>query len=150
MSPQYLTITPLAPLHLGTVKPGFSFLATREVLPGSVVRGALAQYLIHTGQTSAIKGYVENLRIGWFFPSRAASLWPYVLPATALQCKAADGFASRRSTGHGVLDSLIPTLAYTELERLGATFPVPFRLVCASCQKRMERLSGLYVKHAHF
>jgi CRISPR-associated protein Csx10 len=48
------------------------------------------------------------------------------------------------------MDSLIPALAYAELERLGATFPVPFRLTCARCHNRMERLSGWYVKQSNF
>jgi CRISPR-associated protein Csx10 len=150
MNPQYLAITPLSPMHIGIVKPGFNFLATREALPGSVIRGALAEYLIRSGQTSAIKGLVENLRISWFFPSQSEFSLPYVLPTTALQCKVAAGFISQGSKGHGVMDSLLPALAYAELERLGTTFPVPFRLTCARCQNRMERISGWYVKHGNF
>ncbi len=148
MNPRYLAILPRSPLHLGQVKPAFNFLATREVLPGSVVRGALADFLIQTGRTSAIKELVKDLRISWFSPTPSEFLWPYHLPATALQCKTAGGFASQRPRGHGVMDSLIPAVAYVELERLGATFPVPFRIICGSdgCHSRMDRIIGWYVK----
>jgi CRISPR-associated protein Csx10 len=148
MSSQYLAITPLSPLYMGRAKPGFNFLASRDAVPGSIVRGALAEYLIGTGQASAIRERVENLRISWFYPSPSEFLWPHALPATALQCKAVAGF--QKSKGHGVMDSLIPALAYAELERFGATFPVPFRLTCASCQNRMDRIGGWYVRDRDF
>jgi CRISPR-associated protein Csx10 len=152
MNPRYLAIVPRSPLHLGRVKPAFNFLATRDVLPGSVVRGSLAEFLIRSGRTSVIKEVVKDLRISWFGPTPFASLWPYYLPATALQCKTVGGFASQRPRGHGVMDSLIPAVAYAELEDLGATFPVPFRMTCGreGCHRRMDRMTGWYVKEQAF
>jgi CRISPR-associated protein Csx10 len=46
------------------------------------------------------------------------------------------------------MDSLVPAVAYAELEHLGVTFPVPFRMTCGQegCHSRMERTTGWYVK----
>lgn len=138
--PFWLSITPKSPLYLGEVKPQFQFLATKRIIAGSVIRGAVAEYLRLKGDTNKIKAFIQDMRFGFFLPSFNEYDLPFPLPATALCCKRKRGFISDK--GHGIFDSLLPSLAYLELQKQGALFPVPLSFKCRDCGERMERASS--------
>lgn len=158
MREHFVSLTPERPLHVGTLKPRGDYRDTRDYLPGSALRGALAEWLKVQGQESRIVSTVKRVRFGNLFPSPAESIWALPFPMTALECKLHGGFrhiprGSKEKPGHGIRDSLLLALAYTELERQGARFPVPLLLRCTHtvsdeegrrCGGRMERVSGFY------
>lgn len=155
MTEYFVCLTPEKPLRTGTLKPRGDYLDTRDYLPGSVLRGALAKWLKLQGKASQIVPTVQKVRFGNLFPSASESVWALPFPMTALECKLHGGFLNvpRRSgekPGHGIRDSLLIALAYAELERQGARFPVPMLLRCTheirgeKCGGRMERVSGFY------
>jgi CRISPR-associated protein Csx10 len=156
MTEYFLCLTPEKPLRTGTVKPRGDYLDTREYLPGSVLRGALAEWLKLQGRAHDILPLVQKVRFGNFFPTPSERVWSLPFPMTALECKLHVGFrqvpkCSKEKPGHGIRDSLLIALVYAELERLGARFPVPMLLRCTheekgeKCGGRMERVSGFYV-----
>jgi hypothetical protein len=156
MTEYFLCLTPEKPLRTGTVKPRGDYLDTREYLPGSVLRGALAEWLKLQGRAHDILPLVQKVRFGNFFPTPSERVWSLPFPMTALECKLHVGFRqvpkySKEKPGHGIRDSLLIALVYAELERLGARFPVPMLLRCTheekgeKCGGRMERVSGFYV-----
>jgi len=155
MTEYFVCLTPEKPLRTGTLKPRGDYLDTRDYLPGSVLRGALAEWLKLEGKASQIVPTVQKVRFGNFFPSVAESVWALPFPMTALECKLHGGFrriprGSTEKPGHGIRDSLLIALAYAELERQGVRFPVPMLLRCThenkgeKCGGRMERVSGFY------
>jgi CRISPR-associated protein Csx10 len=155
MTEYFVCLTPEKPLRTGTLKPRGDYLDTRDYLPGSVLRGALAEWLKLQGKASQIVPTVQKVRFGNFFPSASESVWALPFPMTALECKLHGGFRriprdSTEKPGHGIRDSLLIALAYAELERQGARFPVPMLLRCTyetkgeKCGGRMERVSGFY------
>jgi len=147
----YIAVTPKSPIRVGEAKPGFTFLSTMDIIPGSVVRGALAEYLIRTGRRDEISSFVEDTQFGFLRPSTSPRMLPLPLPDTALTCKNNGGFKSEKK-GHGIFDSLLVTVAYTELRRLGALFPAPLTFACEECKGRMDRVSGsrYYVKEREY
>jgi CRISPR-associated protein Csx10 len=156
MTEYFLCLTPEKPLRTGTVKPRGDYLDTREYLPGSVLRGALAEWLKLQGRAHDILPLVQKVRFGNFFPTPSEQVWSLPFPMTALECKLHGGFRQvprdpKKKAGHGIRDSLLIALVYAELERLGARFPVPMLLRCTheekgeKCGGRMERVSGFYV-----
>ncbi len=155
MTEYFLCLTPEKPLRTGTLKPRGDYLDTREYLPGSILRGAWAEWLKTTGRAEEILPSVQKVRFGNFFPTPSERVWSLPFPMTALECKLYGGFRqvpkySREKPGHGIRDSLLIALAYAELEKLGARFPVPMLLRCTheeegkKCGGRMERVSGFY------
>lgn len=151
-SQHYITVTPKSPIRIGEAKPGFSFLTTSNVIPGSVIRGALAEYLIKSGKESEIKEFVKDVRFGFLFPSKSR-IYPLPLPETSLTCKKNGGFKSEEGA-HGIFDSLLATIAYAELRKLGARFPVPLMFNCIQCgmEGRVDRVKegSYYVKEKNF
>jgi CRISPR-associated protein Csx10 len=157
MTEYLLELQPMEPLRVGEVKPTGRYLSTRNYIPGSVLRGALAEWLKAQGRADEIAATVRRARFGNLFPSPAAQVLSLPFPMTALECKLKGGFRNvprryRKDAGHGIRDSLLIALAYTELERLGARFPVPMLLRCTHrehdmlCGGRMERVGGFYVR----
>lgn len=155
MTEYFLAFTPEKPLRTGTLKPRGDYLDTRDYLPGSVLRGALAEWLKLQGRESQIVPTVQRVRFGNFFLSPTESIWALPFPMTALECKLHGGFkhipeGAKEKRGHGIRDGLLIALAYAELERQGARFPVPMLLRCThetngqKCGGRMERVSGFY------
>lgn len=148
MTGYFVCIVPEKPLRTGTVKPRGDYLDTKDYLPGRLLRGALAEWLKVQGKESQIVPVVQRIRFGNLFPSPAESLWALPFPMTALECKLHGGFRNtspEEEPGHGIRDSLLIALAYHELERQGARFPVPMLLRCTRCGGRMERVHGFYV-----
>jgi CRISPR-associated protein Csx10 len=155
MTEYFVCLTPEKPLRTGTLKPRGDYLDTRDYLPGSVLRGALAEWLKLQGRKSQIVPTVQRVRFGNLFPSPTESIWALPFPMTALGCKLHSGFRRiprdpTEKPGHGIRDSLLIALAYAELERQGVRFPVPMLLRCThetkgeKCGARMERVSGFY------
>ncbi len=144
----WLKVEPKEPLILGDVRAGSQFLSTIGYIPGRVLRGAWAEWLLMQGQQDVLS-VVEKVRIGNFFP---VAEWREVryalpLPMSALTCKRESGFCQEphpANRGHGVVDALLPHLAYHLLKRAEAEFPVPFTLVCVECGDRMEPIAGFY------
>lgn len=149
--PKFIVLTPKRAIRIGGVKAGNDYLDTLSYLSGSVLRGALAEWLIQSGRESDILPIVQRIRFGNLFPSVMESFYTLPFPMTALECKMKGGFRQvprKRwaERGHGIRDSLIIALAYAELERVGVRFPVPMALRCRECEGRMERVSGFYAQ----
>lgn len=145
----WLQIKPEEPLILGEVRADSQFLTSRHYIPARVLRGAWAEYLAVNGMNEEeILRTVSQVRIGNFFPASSKPLPQYALPLplSAVSCKLTKGFRSQTPPGdrHGVLDSLVPRLAYHLLEQQGARLSVPFSLICRECQGPMEPFSGFY------
>lgn len=143
----FVALVPKSPLRLGTVKPKTDYLDTLPHVPGVILRGALAEWLKRNGKEKDILSIVKRFRFGNLFPSPIKMCYALPFPMTALECKIQGGFQNPpkgREKGHGIRDSLILALAYYELEKSGARFPVPMTLRCGICKGRMERVSGFY------
>ncbi len=154
MKPVWLKIIPEEPLVLGSVRPDAQFLATRTYIPGRLLRGAWAEWLKMQGIQDILER-VQLLRIGNFYPAvdDGQLLYTLPLPLTAMTCKHEPGFRSAfrpDHRGHGVVDTLIPQLAYHLLRESGAQMTVPFALTCVQCDGRVELAEGFYgVYEAH-
>ncbi|MCS6966767.1 MAG: CRISPR-associated RAMP protein Csx10 [Candidatus Kapabacteria bacterium] len=159
MKEYFVAVTPHGPLRMGDLKPRGDYFGTRSYIPGAVLRGALAEWLKAQGRESEIVSLVGRVRFGNLFPSEVEQAWGLPFPTTALECKLEGGFRSTASDregvsrpGHGIRDGLLLFVAYSELETLGAQFPVPLQLRCMAqrgeecCGGRMERVSGFYVR----
>lgn len=156
MKPVWLKIIPEEPLVLGSVRPDAQFLTTHTYIPGRLLRGAWAEWLKIQGKKDRdILSEIEKLRIGNFYPAvdDGKLLYTLPLPLTAMTCKHTPGFQSafrRDRQGHGVIDALLPQLAYHLLRENGAQMTVPFALICEQCGGRMETMEGFYgVYQAH-
>jgi CRISPR-associated protein Csx10 len=135
-----LELIPESPLRVGGVKPKENFLGTVGYIPGSVLRGTLAEWFRVQDREGDIVPVVSEMRFGNLFPAPREAHYALPLPLTALECKLHGGF--RTEGGHGIRDSLIVACVYEELERLGARFPVPLLFRCRECGGRMERVRG--------
>lgn len=147
----WLKIEPKEPLILGDVRSGSQFLTTRAYVPGRVLRGAWAEWLLRQGRSDEeILARVETLRIGNFFPAPEWKSVRYALPLpmSAMTCKRERGFRREpsKSPGHGVVDTLLPHLAYWLLQEAKAQISIPFSIVCDKdgCGSRMEPFSAFY------
>ena len=149
MSTNWLFIEPKEPLLLGNIKSNTNFLSTLDYIPGRVLRGAWAEWLIDNGMTEKIIDEVKMLQIGNFFPSPKWQKIDYVSPFlfSMLTCKQDSGFQNephKDNKGHGVVDSLLPQLSYVLLKKAGADLPIPFSALCQSCESRMEHEGGYF------
>ena len=144
-SSNWISVTPQTPIHIGESQPNASFLPTKDVIPGSILRGALAEYLIMQGRESEIKEFIMNMRFGFIYPSNSPVLLPSPLPTSTLECKTNPGFQSKESSkeSHGIFDTLMASVAYEELKSV-TEFPVPLTFKCKECGKRMDKVSGFY------
>lgn len=146
---RWLELQPEEPLLLGQVKADTNFLNSLPYIPGRIIRGAWADWLIAQGRSDQIIPTMQSVQIGNFFPTTEWRSARYVSPflLSMLTCKRESGFSSephRERRGHGVVDMLVPHLAYSLLKQAGARFPVPFTVTCSECQGRMEPESGFY------
>lgn len=135
------------PLLLGEVKKGSHFWSSLSYIPGRVLRGAWANWLITQGKESEIIEKMAQIRIGNFFPTVEWRPIQYVSPLlfTALSCKQKGGFATdplRR--GDGVIDILLPYLAYRLLRDESSKELLPFTVKCKKCESRMEPFGGSF------
>jgi len=151
MKPIWLKLKPEEPLIMGSIRPNDQFLSSKIYIPGRLLRGAWAEWLKMQGKDSKdILQTVERLeRIGNFFPAVDEGQLQYTLPfpLTSMTCKHHPGFRSeflKKQQGHGVVDTLLPQLAYHLLEQYGAKMTVPFTIICTQCNSRMELAEGFY------
>lgn len=147
MKEYHIVVEPLTPLRIGGIKPRNDYLATLHYIPGSILRGTLAEWLKAKGREEAILSQVQRMRFGNLFPTDREAHFALPIPLTALECKLHGGFA--KEGGHGIRDTLLVAVAYRELERFGAHFPVPLVFRCRTCGGRMERVSGFCVRTAN-
>ncbi len=150
MNLEYLLIKPVTPIRLGSVKPNSQFLSTVDYISGSVIRGALAEYMKRLGKESSIKKLVENSYFSFFYPSNSPETPSYPFPLTSLTCKNNPGFKSDGEECHGVFSQLIPIIALKELKLLGAEFPVDLNFKCDNCGSRMDGITGFYMKGDYY
>ncbi len=145
----WLKVEAQEPLLLGDIKAGTSFLSTLPYIPGRILRGAWADWLIAHGREKDILATISEVHIASFFPTVEWRPIQYVSPflLSALTCKQEGGFYTEirpDRRGHGVLDMLIPQLAFYLLKEAGTSFQVPFAVRCKKCGDRMEQATGFY------
>jgi CRISPR-associated protein Csx10 len=144
----WLKIKPEEPLIIGEVRAGSQFLTSLPFIPGRLLRGSWVERLLIQGETEILPK-VQSIRIGNFFPTTEWRSMGYALPLplTALTCKREGGFHSEtypQRRGHGIVDTLLPHLAYVLLQERGALFAAPFGITCLTCGSRMEPVSSFY------
>jgi len=149
MNSRWLKLHPEEPLLLGGVRANTNFLSTLTYVPGRIIRGAWADWLVAQGRTSQIVSMVQQVHMGNFLPTAEWRPVRYVSPflLSMLTCKREGGFCSephKEYRGHGVVDTLLPHLVYDLLNQAGALFPAPFTITCTECQGRMELERGFY------
>ena len=147
----WLTLKPQSPVCIGLHKAA-RFISSRDEIPGSVLRGALARHIKIENGADHILEIVSKMRFGFFRPSQSKDVISLPLPLTAQQCKRNPGFGPE---SHGIFDMLIPFIAYEEMGRgtPWLTFDVPFSFVCrisesansGKCGSKMEQARGYYI-----
>ena len=124
-------------LHVGQAPLGVGeYMFTQRHIPGSVLRGALAevfikQYGLEPGTGSEFNRLFEGAEAIRFEPAYPATAlgWGYPFPMTARQCKAQGGFPkldvsqAERERYHGAFDILVSQFVFEERLTSG---PVPF------------------------
>jgi len=150
-----VTITACAPLVFSERRPDGQFRASTPYVPGTVLRGALAQQLLNAGEatdgdfatlfTAPEAPFFRNAYPAIEVEGEYRAARP--LPATAFSCKAESGFDK-----HGVFDGLIDRLCCEELD-----VKIPYLPRCLHsdhCDRngrndgeRVEAFGGLFVDH---
>ena len=162
MSTRWIFIRPEEPLIMGRVKPKTNFLGTMDYIPGQILRGAYAEWLISRGETDKIVDAVKDISFGNFLPTALWGEIDYVSPflLSMLTCKLEGGFKREPhydNKGHGVVDTLLPRLCCNLLSKSDAGLSIPFSILCQSikgkemdtitqttCNSRMEPISGFF------
>lgn len=135
-----LTIVLRSPLCLSERRAGGQFGVSLDFLPGRVLRAALAHNMLDRGEENSPLFRSLFLQPGGaFFEDATPGLGR--TPSTALSCKTEAGFRPER---HGVLDTLLPRLAW-HLTRPPGVVP---RFRCHQCGLPLEPFSKLYRKGA--
>lgn len=144
-------------LHVGQAPLGVGeYMFTQRHIPGSALRGALAevfinQYGLKPGLGSEFNRLFEGVEAIRFEPAYPATAleWGYPFPLTARQCKAQGGFPkldtpqAERERYHGAFDILVSQLVFEEQLASG---PVPFieKPLCPHCWGGVEPAHGVY------
>lgn len=139
-----VTIEVQSPLCFSERRPAGQFRESTHYVPGSVLRGAVADLMLRDNLegSAEFKALFNSERPAVFANAYPA---PYVLPATAMSCKAESGLRSEGK--HGVIDTLIERLCFEALEPAGllylpnCSYPLPDGRRCGA---RMERHAGFY------
>ncbi len=148
MNKYYLGLTLKSPSIIGDVKKETYFLNTQNVIPGSVIRGAVAEYL--KIKKEDIKEFIKDIKFGFFKPTKAITAHSLPLPLTSLSCKIKKGFKPK---SHGIMDALIPMLVYKEIKKMGGKFIVPLIFRCfedENCGSILDKISGFYIKEKNY
>lgn len=146
MESKRLSAQLLSPLSISSERQS-QFSACLDYIPGSTMRGALAQrYLDVYGQDGLFKEIFlnENCRFSDLLPSRENEALSRYLPFTACSCKRNPGFA-----GHGVGDLLWLRASQHLLDEIRATADIPRNLddpVCPSgtCRQDIKTINGYW------
>lgn len=129
-----LEITSLSPLAIGKKKPG-SVSEAEDYIRGSVIRGAIASYLLRLGESLETGDDFHKL----FIDENAAIFTnaypaPHLLPATAVSAKAKSGFQPK---GNGVFDTLIDRFC-------AENYGLIYNPTCPQDSSRVEPYGGFY------
>ena len=139
-----VTIEAQSPLCFSERRPAGQFRESTEYVPGSALRGAVADLMVRDGLKGSAEFRVlfEGERPAVFTNAYPA---PYVLPATAISCKAEGGLPGEGK--HGVVDTLIERLCFEALEPAGVLYmpKCGYSLPHGGrCEARMEQHAGFY------
>jgi CRISPR-associated protein Csx10 len=89
-------------LRTGGVRATGSYLDTLSYLPGSILRGTLAEWLSRNGKTEEIITTVRRFRFGNLFPSHSERVYALPFPPPRWNAKHKGGFgASLERKGKG-------------------------------------------------
>lgn len=147
----WLTLIPETPVCIGLHKAA-RFISSRDEIPGSVLRGALARYIKIKKGANHILETVSKMRFGFFRPSHSKDMISLPFPLTAQQCKINPNFIP---DGHGIFDILLSHIAYEEICRgiPWLVFDVPLFFTCnfshsdgKKCSSKMEQAAGYYTQ----
>jgi CRISPR-associated protein Csx10 len=111
----WLRISPLSPLQLGDHTGVGNFQSSVDFIPGSSLRGTVAQKLL-AGKTGSFEALFEGAEpyFGNGYLGSSAPVWPF--PLTARTCKRYGGLSSGETEDnrkhHGVIDVLAADFAY--------------------------------------
>lgn len=110
----FIRMTPQSPLLLGNRSTLGNFQRTEDYIPGSAVRGAVAQQILAEAGETALADFFSHEE-PWFgnaYPGAFGPVWP--MPYTARTCKRYPGFPqnSADEDHHGVSDLLLADFAY--------------------------------------
>jgi CRISPR-associated protein Csx10 len=144
-------------LHVGQAPLGVGeYMFTQRHIPGSALRGALAEVFIDQhglkpGPGSEFNRLFEGAEAIRFEPAYPATAleWGYPFPLTAHRCKAHGGFPkldtpqAERERYHGVFDVLVSQVVFEEQLASGS---VPFieKPLCPHCWEGVEPAAGVY------
>lgn len=109
-----LTIKPQSPLLCGDESVVGNYRETLSYIPGSVLRGAIAERILARDEVLFREIFIEAAHPPRFCNAYPAvpEAWSYPFPATARTCKQHPGYAQAEHDGHGVFDVLIPQALY--------------------------------------
>jgi CRISPR-associated protein Csx10 len=165
MTQLLITIKTLSPLYAGAQKPYGSFLETLQEVPGALLRGALTHETLPNCTMPEFKYNHEACEVkdtcpfyylitGVVFPTCAIAEGERRTEPplrTMVTCKAVPGFTTepdhkQSDQRHGVFDTLLAHLAFSELQAKGIS---PFKLPpmqCEKCGALLEPASTRYVR----
>ncbi len=135
-----------SPLCFSERRPGGQFRESTHYVPGSVLRGAVADFMLRDNLegSAEFKVLFNSERPAVFANAYSA---PYVFPATTVTCKVEGGLHSEEK--HGVIDTLIEQLCFEALKPAGLLY-LPkcgyFLSDGGRCGARMERHAGFYYR----
>ena len=146
----------LSPAQIGDEGSAAYYNTTRDYIPGSVLRGSLAQQMATACEHAADEPH-DGCDFGRLFASGPAPVFehlyptisgghdfPFPAPLTARSCKYHPGFLHARvmaDRGHGVGDILVRQVVYEEMLERGYALPALYRplLPCLWCGGRCLR-----------
>lgn len=139
-----VTIEAESPLCFSERRPAGQFRESTEYIPGSVLRGAVADLMLKEGLggSAEFNALFVSARPAVFANAYPA---PHVFPATAVSCKAEGGLHGEGK--HGVIDTLVERLCFEALRPAGLLYApkcgYPFS-GGKKCGARMEQHFGFY------
>lgn len=144
MSALYRVILePQSPLMISGPTMG-NYRTTLDYIPGSTLRGALAQKLARGSGQAAYESIFESSEPPIFFDLLPTGVmggkFPRRIPPTALSCKRYPGFRHDRpgeSPRHGIMDSLIAGYVAQRKEQ-------EFLPLCPTCEAELQSYKGYY------
>lgn len=134
-----------SPVCLSAGVPTGNLTKTLVYIPGSTVRGMLAQFYLE--QTGVADATFERLFLSGDVTYGNLYLNPHGAPAapaplSARSCKHEPGFMKGESK-HGVIDSLIQTFAWQTADRNGQEHNTR-AAICSECKSPLDRFTRFY------
>jgi len=143
-----------SPLVIGIDRERAQYNQTRDYVPGSALRGALAGTMLNGGEpTEAFEALFGDPMAQPFFtnlyPSQSG-LPTYPLPLSARTCKYHGGFQTGDNGHHGVGDILIRQAVFEALLDASARLPYLYEPRCPQCHSEVKPLPGYYEVGPHY